>query len=147
MGQDEMLVEIEAIKQLKARYMRFGDTRQWAGFGDTLTEDVEFVMDAFPRPSKDAPGSGSVEGRDEFIAAMEPLLGGVRTIHQAFLPEITITSPTTAKGIWAMHDWVQLPTCNFKGWGHYHEDYVKVDGAWKIKRCHTTRLRVDEEWL
>jgi hypothetical protein len=76
MCQDEMLVEIEAIKQLKARYMRFGDTRQWAGFGDTLTEDVEFVMDAFPRPSKDAPGSGRVQGRDEFIAAMEPLLGG-----------------------------------------------------------------------
>jgi hypothetical protein len=46
-----------------------------------------------------------------------------------------------------MHDWVQMPTCIFEGWGHYHEDYVKTDGTWRIRRCHTTRLRVEEQWL
>ncbi|QYC09285.1 nuclear transport factor 2 family protein [Brevundimonas nasdae] len=143
----EALVEIEAIKQLKARYIRFGDARQWGEFAATLTEDVTFLIDAAPRASPDHNAVIEMQGRDDFIAAMEVLLQGVKAVHQASLPEITITSLTTAKGVWWMHDWVQLPSCNFKGWGHYHQEYVKVDGAWKIQRSHTTRLRVEEEWL
>jgi Histidine kinase-, DNA gyrase B-, and HSP90-like ATPase len=37
----------------------------------------------------------------------------------------------------------QLSTAN----GHIHQDYLKVDGEWKITRSHTSRLFVDEQWL
>jgi hypothetical protein len=29
------------------------------------------------------------------------------------------------------------------GYGHYHETYEKVDGAWRIKSTTLTRLRTD----
>jgi hypothetical protein len=28
-----------------------------------------------------------------------------------------------------------------------HHDYAKVDGEWKIRKLHTTRTIVEEEWL
>ena len=30
-----------------------------------------------------------------------------------------------------------------QGFGHYHEDYRKEDGQWRIARLKLTRLRVD----
>ena len=34
------LVEIEAIKQVKYRYLRALDTKHWDDFADTLTDDI-----------------------------------------------------------------------------------------------------------
>lgn len=41
------LLEIEAIKQLKARYCRFLDTKQWDDWRALFTDD--FVSDTSPR--------------------------------------------------------------------------------------------------
>jgi hypothetical protein len=63
------------------------------------------------------------------------------------MPEIEVTSPTTARGVWAMEDklrWPEdSPLAGLHGYGHYHEEYVKVGGAWRIARTTLTRLRVD----
>ena len=61
--------------------------------------------------------------------------------------EIEILSDEKATGIWAMFDYVRLPTCNFKGWGHYHEVYVRSSEGWKIEKIHLTRLHTEEEWV
>ena len=59
-------------------------------------------------------------------------------------PEITLTSPTTATGVWALQDVVRLaPGLNLQGYGHYHETYEKIDGHWLIKTSTLTRLRED----
>ncbi|MGF6604074.1 hypothetical protein P3T23_008829 [Paraburkholderia sp. GAS448] len=139
--------DIEEIKQLKAKYIRYGDTQQWEEFRRLFTEDFVGVFDIIPRASIEGANSVTIEGRDQFVEGMAGLLKGVRTVHQALLPEITLTSPTTAEGVWAMHDWVQMPTSEFKGWGHYHERYLKVDGVWKIKYSRTTRLRTWEIFI
>jgi SnoaL-like domain len=52
--------DIEAIKQLKARYFRTMDTNDWAGFRGVFTEGV--VMDTT------AAGGSVVTGADEFLA-------------------------------------------------------------------------------
>ena len=36
----ERLVELEAIKQLKARYFRLMDTKEWLPFSQVFTDDV-----------------------------------------------------------------------------------------------------------
>ena len=63
------------------------------------------------------------------------------------MPELELTSETTARGIWAMFDYVLLPTCEFKGWSHHHEEYVKEDQEWKFRRIYLTRLHTSEKFL
>ena len=53
-------------------------------------------------------------------------------------------SPTSATGVWAMEDMLRWPNgTELHGYGHYHETYEKVEGAWRIKSSKLTRLRMD----
>ena len=76
---------------------------------------------------------------------------GAFTVHHGHMPEIEITSPTTARGIWAMQDFLRMPegsplgVKSLVGWGHYTETYERIEGEWKIKTLVLTRLRRDVE--
>ena len=66
------------------------------------------------------------------------------TVHHGHMPEIMLTGPDTARGIWAMEDVVEFPDGHkLSGFGHYHETYVRVGSDWRIATLHLTRLRVD----
>jgi hypothetical protein len=130
------LLEIEAIKQLKARYCRLLDAKNWTGwrriFADDLLSDTSQA------------GGKVIHGAAEFVAFTSKTLGSRATVHQVHAPEIELTSATTARGIWALEDVVRLaPGVNLRGYGHYHETYEKVDGQWRITSSELTRLRED----
>lgn len=130
--------DIEAIKQLKARYCRLLDTKDWAGWRDIFADD--FVSDTTPS------GGVLITGADKFVEFITNTLGkpSQPTVHQVHAPEIELTSPSTARGIWALNDVVRLaPGVNLAGYGHYHETYEKTDGRWRIKTSTLTRLRED----
>ena len=131
----QRLLDVEEIQQLKARYFRCMDTKDWDGFGTVLTADA--VMDA----------DGYVgEGRDEIVAFLRRVLDGVVTTHHGHTPEITITGPDTATGVWAMFDYLTFPgdpPPGFRGYGHYHEEYVREADGWRIRRVELPRLRMD----
>jgi hypothetical protein len=132
----EALADVEAIKQLKARYCRFLDTKDWAAWRTIFTDD--FLSDTSPA------GGKVIEGADEFVAFTRKSLRNQATVHQVHAPEIELTSATTAKGVWALEDVVRFgPGVNLRGYGHYHETYVKVDGQWRIASSTLTRLRED----
>ena len=82
----------------------------------------------------------------DLVAKVSGFLSKGTSIHHGHMPEIELTSPTTAHGIWAMMDYLYLPNFTFKGYGHYDEDYVKENGQWKIKRILLTRLHCELEW-
>ena len=83
-------------------------------------------------------------GADACIAFLQRAIGDVITVHHGHMPEIGLTSPTTATGIWAMEDMLRWPDGReLHGYGHYEESYEKVDGAWRIKTLKLTRLRMD----
>ncbi|KAF4998782.1 hypothetical protein FDECE_11710 [Fusarium decemcellulare] len=128
------IVETMAIWRTKALYCRMMDTKNWDGFGDVFTDDV--VID-----TTDSLGS-VYHGREEFVKFVSKTLGKVTTTHHVHTPEIDITGPDTAKGIWAMEDWLSLGPLNEKGTGHYHETYRKEDGTWKIATSTLTRLHL-----
>ncbi|MBC8188544.1 MAG: nuclear transport factor 2 family protein, partial [Proteobacteria bacterium] len=69
-------------------------------------------------------------------------LADVLTVHHGHMPEIEITGPDTASGIWSMVDIVQLGA-GFKGYGHYHDEYRKQEGGWRIARMRLTRLLIE----
>lgn len=137
--------DVEAIKNLKARYYRCMDTKQWDGWNEV------FAVDATLDTREEAPDLDIVVGRENIIAFVSGVLEGVTTCHHGHMPEIELTSETTATGIWAMEDhlWVSegnpLPYRSLHGYGHYHETYEKVDGRWYIKTLKLTRIRVDAE--
>jgi hypothetical protein len=85
-------------------------------------------------------GGPSITGADEFIAFLKETLGNAVTVHQGHMPEIALTSATTATGIWALHDIVIWPTGRLEGSGHYHETYEKTGDHWRIKTLRLTRL-------
>ena len=128
--------DIEAIKQLKARYCRTMDTKDWSAMRQLFTDDVE--MDTSES------GGGVVGGADAIVSFLQETIGEVVTVHQCHTPEIDLTAATTASGIWAMEDMLRWPDgTELHGYGHYHETYEKVDGRWRINRCVLTRLRMD----
>lgn len=139
--------DLEAIRQLKSRYFRLMDTQQFDDWHTCFTDDVTARYEGLPRASKDLPDVGEIEGNANLVAAVRALMTGAKSMHQGFMPEIELTSATTATGTWAMFDYVRLPTCHFKGWGHYFETYVKESDGWKIKSILLTRLHTEEDWV
>jgi hypothetical protein len=62
-------------------------------------------------------------------------------------PEIEITSPDTATGIWPFSDIIDQRRDGLgmyrRGFGHYHESYIKANGTWRISAMRITRTRVE----
>jgi hypothetical protein len=135
---DETLPAIESIKQLKARYCRYLDTKDWAAWRTIFADD--FVSDTSEA------GGRVIAGADDFVAFTRRALGrpAQPTAHQVHTPEIELTSATTARGIWALQDVVRFwPGVTLVGYGHYHETYESVAGQWVIRTSKLTRLRED----
>ena len=139
-----MAEDLEAIRQLKARYCRFLDAKDADGWRSVFTSDVVVLLDmavstggADPMTSLAAEGP---ESRDSFVPMVLGGLEKAATMHHCHTPEITLTSPTTATGIWAMEDWIIFGDGReLHGAGHYHETYEKQAGTWRIKTLHLTR--------
>lgn len=135
------LADLEAIKQLKARYFRFIDTKDWAAFRALFTDDCKHWL-----PQESAVPFMSNDG---YFTMNEELLGTGVTVHHGHMPEITFLSDTEAEGIWAMSDYVQIQPpsgrVSIKGYGHYFETYRKCDdGRWRISSKRNHRLRLDQ---
>ncbi len=133
--------EIEQIRLLKARYCRFLDTRDIESWRQLFVPDVVVLLDlAVSTGGADPQTMPPLEG----LAAFEPVvLGGIAgaaTVHHCHTPELTLTSPTTATGIWAMEDLLVFPDgSELHGAGHYHETYERRESDWQITRLHLTR--------
>jgi SnoaL-like domain len=142
----EQWADLEQIKTIKHQYCRLADTKQWQEWVTLFTDDYYAEMIGVPRFKRDDPVNVVQHGIKDVVGLWSTALAGITTIHQVMMPEITLTGPTTAQGIWSLHDILYMPTNRFEGWGHYHEDYVKIDGKWKFKKVRTTRLHIEEKW-
>lgn len=131
-----MTDDIEAIRQLKARYFRLMDTKDWDGLALVFAEDV--IIDVTGE------GGGLTHSVAEYIPFLRAAIENVITVHHGHMPEIELTSPSTAKAIWALEDqlwWPEAsPIKHMHGYGHYHETYEKLDDGWRIKTMTITRL-------
>lgn len=144
LSEEERLVAIEAIKVLKARYFRFVDTKDWSGLTTIFAEDAELHVTWTNAGDDD----NIVRSSGEIVELLRSQIETLVTVHHGHMPEINVTSPTTAVGIWAMEDVIffpEGPTRLMRGYGHYDETYIKIDGVWQIRSLKLTRLRMDFE--
>jgi hypothetical protein len=123
--------DLRAIEELKYRYVRCLDLKQWDGFADTLTADV-------------AAGYGaelSFAGRDAVVDFMRSSLGpAIITVHHVHHPEIAIDGDE-ANGTWYLQDTVLITEHRMllRGAAFYDDTYVRTDAGWRIARTGYTR--------
>jgi hypothetical protein len=135
----ERLSDIEQIKQLKARYFRALDLKDYPLLAQVVARDAVFGQ-----------GDQQVAGRDRIVEYIRQRGETARTVHHGHNPEIELfdDGPERASGTWAMSDYFienpgeELPR-GFHGYGHYHETYVFEDGAWRIATMVLTRIKID----
>jgi ketosteroid isomerase-like protein len=126
-----ILEDIEAIKNLKARYWRSVDLQQWENLADCYTEDVVFDDAHF----------GRMEGRSYIVKVLKRAMRNIKTIHQGHNPEIEVLDDTTARGRWTLNDRVETPDgVVMAGYGIYEDDYVKLGDSWKIRSSKLTYI-------
>jgi hypothetical protein len=122
------IADIEAIKQVKFRYLRALDTKHWDDFADTLTDDV--IGDYGSSVGKEL----HFANRVDLVNYMRKALGpAVITEHRVTHPEIIVTGDE-ASGIWYLQDRVIVAEFDFMliGAAFYHDRYRRTDDGWKI---------------
>lgn len=152
------LLAMEDIRQVKARYWRCMDTKDWDGLAAVFSPDAVFDLREVnsvrhPLTGVWSPPYGGEEavhrGHDAVISMIRNAVTRLITIHHGHMGEIEITSDTTARAIWAMEDVIYSapgePHMHMHGYGHYHDTYVKIGGDWKIQTTRITRLRLTRE--
>lgn len=134
----EDLVELEAIKRLKYRYLRCLDQKLWAEMETCFTPDATASYGG---------GAYGYEGRDAIMEFLRTSMGSesMLTSHRCHHPEIDLVGTTSATGTWALEDVVILRDLDItiQGAAFYEDQYRKVDGRWVIS--HTGYRRTYEE--
>lgn len=132
----QRLVAIEDIKQLKSRRDRAVDMKDWATLEALHAPDHQSHVEGFPPWTSAA----------EMIRNVRASLEDVTSVHQCHTPDITFESPTRARGVWAMEDYLSWRQDDqehwLRGYGFYEEVYEKRDGRWVYVWRRLTRLKV-----
>ncbi|MDR3662754.1 MAG: nuclear transport factor 2 family protein [Mycobacterium sp.] len=121
--------DIDEIKQVKYRYLRTLDTKNWDEFADTLTEDV--VGDYGTSMGGD---QLKFSDRDSLVQYMRSSLGPqIITEHRVDHPEITVNGDE-ATGTWYLQDRVIGADFNFMliGAAFYRDRYRRTAAGWRI---------------
>ena len=132
------LLAIEEIKRLKYAYMRCVDRKLWDEMATLFVPEATCSYSA---------GHYSHEGRDAIVAWLRKGMDrpGFHSTHSVHQPEIRLTAPDAATGVWKLEDYV-LDTDHdivISGAAFYEDRYVKRDAHWLI--LHTGYERVFEQ--
>ncbi len=95
----EDLVELEAIKRVKYAYARCLDLKLWDEIATLFTEDAVAAYSG---------GGYTFEGREAIVDFLTRSMGAetFHSSHKMHHPEIELTGPETATGVWALDDTV-----------------------------------------
>ena len=126
------------------------DTKSWDEFAGLFTADATFDVRGaleMPKSEQEYAASLSSRGATQYFDYVRTGLTPLVSVHHGHMPEITISSPTTASAIWAMDDLLVPPAGGpfriFRGYGHYRETYVREETTWRIATLQLRRLYVE----
>lgn len=131
------LVELEELRRLKHAYCRCVDTKDFVALGELFVQDGTASYGG---------GAITLSGRDAIVSYLTGAMStAMLTSHIAVMPELELTSMTTATGVWALRDVVLLTDLGLviRGASYYSDRYVKTDDGWRIQ--HTGYKRLYEE--
>ena len=137
----QQLKDVQAIKELKSRYLYAMDTKDWEAFAATMAPDIETSY---------SDGKLKFHGPKEVTDYISSTMPKTEiTLHQGHNPQIWFESDTVAYGKWYLRDELIFDKgdpyegLGINGTAIYTDKYVKVDGQWLIQD--TGYIRVYEE--
>jgi uncharacterized protein (TIGR02246 family) len=130
----QALEDRDAIRTLKARYLRACDLKQPDLLRETLApEGAIIAYDGFP----------PFDNREAFIAVFEQMgcQPGIHDIHHATNSDIAFLGPDTASGKWSLNfQSINVGARTVTQMGVEYDDvYRREDGRWWIAETRTTR--------
>ncbi len=132
------LVTFRELEELKYRYFRALDHKDWDLFATVFTPDATAIYGK--RLAFTGPG--------DIVAYMQENLGpSMITVHQVHHPELTVDGGA-ATGTWSLSDRVIMTDFRIilDGMSTYHDRYqLGEDGQWRI--AHTGYERVYESMI
>jgi hypothetical protein len=137
----QMLMDIEAIKQLKHAYFRCVDTANLEELGTLFHDDVSvhFVGGTY---------EWKVKGKEDYLANIGYSFNKASVgHHNGHQPEIRMLSDREATGVWylADHMWILNHEAKTYGTALYWDRYVKEDGRWLIlETCYERLFEINE---
>ena len=93
----QQMLDYKAIIELKARFARTADAKDWKGFREVFHSEGLF----------DFGGGYTVDGGDAFVKEVAGQLDGGRSLHRFIMPEIRFHSATEASGEWVLNDYIE----------------------------------------
>jgi len=132
----QLLMDIEAIKQLKHAYFRCIDTANFDELAELFHDEVSvhFIGGSY---------EWKLQGKTEYLGAISQSFHN-QSIghHNGHQPEIQVLSDTEATGIWYLADNMWQLNANYftTGTALYWDRYAKVDGRWLIKETRYERI-------
>jgi hypothetical protein len=148
-----ILIIKDEIRELMARYVRHADEKNWQQLAALFTPGGSFTP-------LDVSGQLIIElqGREQIAQTINSSVGEATAIHHLFSYEIQLDNESTAKGVFAMEDYLIRPESQKRthettgtlpdfrtmhGFGHYHASFVKTGGSWQIEKLVQTRVKLD----
>lgn len=115
--------DLHEIEQLKYRYLRTLDTKDWDGFAATLLPEATGSY-----------GGLALASREAIVSFMrENLPASVVTLHQVHHPEIEVDGDR-ATGCWYLQDKVIATEHDvvIEGAAFYRDEYRRTPDGWRI---------------
>ena len=97
---ENMLETMELIRQRKAQYCRYLDTKQFDEWEKLFSPDVQITMYGV-----DGAVLRSFDSLNSFAGLTRGLFATTQTIHQTHNSEIEFKSNAEVAAIWSMEDW------------------------------------------
>ncbi|MGC4252074.1 MAG: nuclear transport factor 2 family protein [Sphingobium sp.] len=146
----------DELRELSYRFERLLDRRDWQGLAAMLTEDVDIHMignatvvdDGAHAGEVDKPKGFNLVGRERVLAAMARVLSdNPESVHIVTMPEIELTAPDQAKGLWQIIVYSKTDGGNDRlNFEKLENRYKKIDGKWRISSFNvaiTTRVNLN----
>ena len=136
----------EELRDLKARYFHYVDLKQWDELRGLFVDDCVFegLWAAAPDP-------------DTFVEnLMRNMTEEVVSVHHGFMPQFRRIDDFSARGRWAMTDYLTWPRGSrgymgitvpeqrgMRGYGYYEELYRLTESGRRIAFMRLSRIRMD----
>lgn len=125
----QRLEDVQAIQQLKSRYLFCCDRKDPQGVRDCFAPGAVYI---------DFGRVGVFTHRDQLVEVFTQLgcVEHVIDMHHGVNPQIELLMPDHARGTWSLH-YVMINTRDrqlVELGSYYHDEYIKLDGQWKISR-------------